>query len=85
MNKYADDICLAGFISCNNNIMYEEDVQRLTSWCSEKYMQFNVKNKEIVIDFRKNRNPPLPLLTVSGETVERAATHKYLGVTIHQN
>ena len=71
--KYADVICLAGFICLDDNTSYttyEEEVQRLTSWCSENYLQFKVKKtKEIVIDFRTNRNPTSPL-TVNGETVE---------------
>ena len=54
---------------------------RLTSWCTESYLQFNVKKtKEIVIDLRRNRNPPPPPLTVNGETVECVTTYKYLGV-----
>ena len=56
----------------DDNTKFEEDIQRLSSWCSENYLQFNVKKtKEIVFHFRRNRNPPM---TVNGETVKRVAT-----------
>ena len=70
-----------GWIHSDDNTTYEEEVQRLTSRCSEHYLQFNIrKTKDIVIDFRRNRNPPS--LTVNCETVERVTTYKYLGVII---
>ena len=51
----------------------------------ENYLQFNVKKtKEILIDFRTNRNPPPPPLTVNSETVERATTYKCMGVNIDE-
>ena len=54
--KYADDIGLAGFICRDDNTTCEEEVQRLTSWCSENYLLFNVKKtKAIAIDFRRNK------------------------------
>ena len=59
-------------------------MQRLILWCRENYLQFNVKkNKDIVSDFRRNRNPSPPL-TVNGETVKRVTTYKYCGVIIDE-
>ena len=80
--KYADDECLVGLIREDSSAIYEEEVERLSSWCSENFLHMNVKKtKELVIDFRKNCQPP-PTLKLNGEAVERVQKYKYLGLLI---
>ncbi|KAF7640927.1 hypothetical protein LDENG_00005030 [Lucifuga dentata] len=55
--KFADDTTIVGLITNNNETAYREEVQTLTTWCKDNDLILNTKKtKEIIIDFRKNKN-----------------------------
>lgn len=60
---------------------YREEVQGLTAWCRENNLTLNIKKtKELIIDFRKNKEVHTPL-HINGEEVERVASFKFLGIS----
>ena len=80
--KFADDTTVVGLISRGDEAAYREEVQKLTTWCSDNNLTLNTaKTKEIIMDFRRNRSDPLPLY-INGECVERVHTFRFLGVQI---
>ena len=55
--KYADDKCLTGLISKNDERAYCEEIGKLSTWCNANYLELNMKKtKEIIVDFRKKKN-----------------------------
>ena len=61
-----------GFISDNNEAAYREEVRTLSAWCKENDLNLNTKKtKEIIIDFRKNKNTLHTELCIGGENVDR--------------
>ena len=60
---------------------YRETIHWFVKWSEEHFLLLNVKKtKEMIIDFRRNQNPPTPFL-INNE-VERVESYKYLGVTL---
>lgn len=54
--KFADDTTVVGLISEGDEATYREDVQKLSTWCSENNLTLNTsKTKEIILDFRRTR------------------------------
>ena len=79
--KFADDSSIQGLIT-NSESTYKDYVDTFTSWCDSHYLLLNVKKtKEMVFDFRKKKDPILPLV-LKNEEVEIVQSYKYLGVTI---
>ena len=71
IGKFADDTVVVGLISKNDETAYREEVEHLTSWCTENNLLLNVtKTKEMVMDFRQStRTPHLPItINVPGST-----------------
>ncbi len=80
--KYADDTTVVGLIHNGNETAYREEVERLSSWCSDNNLSLNVqKTKELILDFRKHRPAHTPLL-INGQQVETVPTFKFLGMHI---
>ena len=80
--KFSDDTSITGLISQNDEGAYREAVTKMVTWCDENFLELNVKKtKEVVIDFRRNPEPPIPL-EISGEDVEIVKEFKYLGTVI---
>ena len=80
--KFSDDTTLEGLISNSDESSYREEVGRLVSWCKSNDLELNVnKTKEIVVDFRTNKTPILPI-TINDESVEIVDNFKFLGTTI---
>ena len=80
--KYADDKALLGLIKADNHSAYLKEIHRLVSWCDENFLQLNTKKtKVLIVDLRKNRSEPAPLV-IKGAEVERVSSFKYLGVTL---
>ena len=80
--KFADDKGLAGLITADQHTVYEQEVNRLVTWCDNNNLILNVKKtKEMLIDFRKNKQSPPPL-KIKGEEVERVNSYKYLGMLL---
>ena len=54
-------------------------------WCNEHFLSLNVpKTKEIILDFRKNQRPHLPLV-IKDQEVDIVDSHLYIGITIASN
>ncbi len=83
--KFADDTTVVGLISNRDETNYRSEVSRLAGWCRVNILSLNVeKTKEIVVDFRKVHTQHAPL-TITGATVERASSTKFLGVHITED
>ena len=79
--KFADDTCIQGLIF-EEETNYRETIHWFVKWCEEHFLLLNVKKtKEMIIDFRRNKNPLTPVLS-NNEEVERVESYKYLGVTL---
>ena len=80
--KFADDTTICGLISKNDESTYRAQVESTVKWCDENNLTLNVaKTKEIIIDFRKNKNDKRPLL-IADECVEVVDNFKFLGAYI---
>ena len=73
---------MVGLICNNDETAYRDEVQKLSSWCSENNLTLNVlKTKELIMDFRRIRQDHTPLL-INGEQVETVTTFRFLGTHI---
>ena len=80
--KFADDTTIEGLINNSNETSYRKQVDSLVSWSSQNNLELNVsKTKEMVIDFRKNKPVPEPLV-INGTSIEIVDCFKFLGTTI---
>ncbi|KAK7877731.1 hypothetical protein WMY93_030545 [Mugilogobius chulae] len=69
--KFADDTTVLGLITNNNEVDYRSEVQHLLSWCHNNNLVLNKKTKEIIMDFRKNKQLNHQPLSIGAEVVER--------------
>ena len=81
--KFADDSCLEGLISnANDEIDYKNSIDHFTSWCKDNKLLLNTdKTKELIIDFRKKKDPIHPVI-IDNKQIEQVVSYKYLGITI---
>ena len=81
--KFADDSCIQGLISKDNDVSYYFDkIDFFTNWCSENKLLLNTdKTKEIVFDFRLQPSD-VPPVVINGNVIEQVHSYKYLGVII---
>ena len=80
--KFADDTTVTGLISNNDETDYRHEIDRIVHWCETNNLFLNVnKTKEMIIDFRKNKGPILPL-SINNTEVEQIDTFKFLGTHI---
>ena len=80
--KYADDTALTGLIVNEDYVHYINALNTFVNWCESNFLELNVdKTKEMIIDFRKNKEDPEPVI-LKGKTVERVHSYKYLGTII---
>lgn len=78
--KYANDMTILGLIKGGDETGYRELVNDIMVYGEENDLFLNVdKTRELVIDFRK-KSPLLQPLTIKGTVVERADSHKFLGL-----
>ncbi|KAK1806312.1 hypothetical protein P4O66_000024 [Electrophorus voltai] len=81
--KFADDTVVTGLISDNDERAYLEEIKHLENWCQENNLLLNVsKTKELIVDCSKKQERPV---RISGTTVERVDSFRYLGVHISQD
>ena len=80
--KFADDAALVALLQGSNEDGYRSEIQNLSHWCQDNYLQINVKKtKEIIIDFR-NRESSVKPVYVNDTAVEIVSEYKYLGTII---
>ena len=80
MIKFVDDITVVGEICETATRMPTE--MKLTGWCKDNNLTLNVKKtKEIIVDFRRCKEDPRPLI-MNGEEVEKVSCFKLLGIMI---
>ena len=80
--KYADDTALTGLILNDDSVHYIHALNAFVNWCESNFLELNVdKTKEMVIDFRKVKTDPDPVI-LKGKSVERVHSYKYLGTVL---
>ena len=90
MTLFADDIMIYRPICTPEDLaMLQSDIDSLTSWTGQNFLQFNAdKCKYMVISRKRETNLSLesqPPLQINGVTMERVENYKYLGVWITSN
>lgn len=80
--KFADDTTVVGLITEGKEEAYRDEVLKLGEWCASNNLALNIsKTKELILDFRRNKDAPAPLY-INGERVEQVSSFKFLGVHI---
>ena len=70
-------------ITDDNEKEYRSLIENFIKWCNSNHLRLNIsKTKELVVDYRRNRKSPAPVV-IQGEEVERVDSYKYLGVHIN--
>ncbi|KAK1786658.1 hypothetical protein P4O66_002978 [Electrophorus voltai] len=83
--KFADDTIVMGLIS-DDERAYLEEIKHLENWCQENNLLLNVsKTKELIVDCSKKQERHYQPVRISGTTVERVDSFRYLGVHISQD
>ena len=78
--KYSDDTAIQDL--SNSATIYQQEIDRFTTWCDDNFLDLNVKKtKELIIDFRR-KPADIPDLYINGVKVERVNEYKYLGTVI---
>ncbi|KAK1797998.1 hypothetical protein P4O66_000755 [Electrophorus voltai] len=84
--KFADNTVVMGLISDNGERAYLEEIKHLENWCQENNLLLNVsKTKDLIVDCSKKQERHYQPVRISGTTVERADSFRYLGVHISQD
>ncbi|KAK1795701.1 hypothetical protein P4O66_001021 [Electrophorus voltai] len=84
--KFADDTVVMGLISDNDERAYLEEIKHLENWCQENNLLLSVsKTKEWIVDCSKKQERHYRPVRISGITVERVDSFRYLGVHILQD
>ncbi|KAK1795636.1 hypothetical protein P4O66_001129 [Electrophorus voltai] len=84
--KFADDTVVMGLISDNDERAYLEEIKHLENWCQENNFLLNVsKTKDLIVDCIKKQERHYQPVRISGTTVERVDSFRYLGVHILQD
>ncbi|KAK1801512.1 hypothetical protein P4O66_004574 [Electrophorus voltai] len=77
---------VVGLISDNDERAYLEEIKHLENWCQENNLLLNVsKTKELIVDCSKKQERHYQPVRISGTTVERVDSFRYLGVHISQD
>ena len=83
--KFADDTTLVGLISKSDESAYRGEIERLQRWCNNNNLELNaLKTVEMVVDFRKDPAPPLPIM-LGGTQVNYVESCKFLGMVISRD
>ncbi|KAK1784464.1 hypothetical protein P4O66_000873 [Electrophorus voltai] len=84
--KFADDTVVMGLISDNDERAYLEEIKHLENWCQEYKLLLNFsKTKELIVDCSKKQVRHYQPVRISGTTVERVDSFRYLGIHISQD
>lgn len=83
--KYADDTTILDLIKSGDESGYRKLVNKILAYGEENDLILNIdKTKEIIMDFRR-KSYPLMSLIIKGAEVERADSHKFLGLHVSSN
>ncbi|KAK1792883.1 hypothetical protein P4O66_001618 [Electrophorus voltai] len=75
-----------GLISDNDERAYLEEIKHLENWCQENNLLLNIsKTKDLIVDCSKKQERHYQPVRISGTTVERVGSFRYLGVHISQD
>ena len=81
--KYADDTCVVGLISNNEETAYRKSVDKFVEWCQQISLILNTrKTKEMIFDFRKVGKREHEKIFIGGDAIEQVSEYKYLGTVI---
>ncbi|KAK1786627.1 hypothetical protein P4O66_003063 [Electrophorus voltai] len=84
--KFADDTVVMGLILDNDERAYLEEIKHLENWYQENNLLLNVsKTKDLIVDCSKKQERHYQPVRISGTTVERVDSFRYLGVHISQD
>ncbi|KAK1789922.1 hypothetical protein P4O66_002251 [Electrophorus voltai] len=83
--KFADDTVVMGLSSDNDERAYLEEIKHLENWCQENNLLNVSKTKELIVDCSKKQEQHYQPVRISGTTVERVDSFRYLGVHISQD
>uniref|UniRef100_A0A669BD36 Reverse transcriptase domain-containing protein n=1 Tax=Oreochromis niloticus TaxID=8128 RepID=A0A669BD36_ORENI len=84
LQKFSDDFAIVGFITDGDDKEYRGLTQDFVDWCQLNYLQINAsKTKELVVDFRRHKHPPLQPLNIQGMDIEAVDSYRYLGVHLN--
>ena len=73
---------MTGLISNSDETDYRQEIQQIVNWCETNNLFLNVsKTKEMIVVFRRNKVPILPLY-INNTEVERISSFKFLGTYI---
>ena len=82
MVKFADDATMSGLMQAGDETEYRQEVSDMVEYSDNNDLLLNApKCKELVIDFRINKTPIVPL-TIKGENIEIVKESKFLGTII---
>ena len=88
---FMDDTTLSEILDMNNcesqsTSNLQANVERISRFSKEDKMKLNLKKtKEMVIDFRKNKNPDILAITIDNIVIERKISYKLLGIVIESD
>ena len=83
--KYADDTCVVGLISNNEETAYRKCVDKFVEWCKQISLTLNTrKTKEMIFDFRKVGKREHEKIFIGGDAIEQVSEYKYLGTIIDE-
>ncbi|KAK1797565.1 hypothetical protein P4O66_000855 [Electrophorus voltai] len=75
-----------GLISDNIERAYLGEIKHLENWCQGNNLLLNIsKTKELIVDCSKKQEQHYQPVRISGTTVERVDSFRYLGVHISQD
>ena len=80
--KYADDTTILGLFNGGDESGYRSVIEDIPVYGEENDLILNVaKTREVIADFRRSPAPLQPL-TIQGTEVERADSHRFLGLQV---
>ena len=83
--KFTDDTVLIRLISDDDSTKYVDEINKFTTYCRTNFLELDaMKTKEMMIDFRKSKALPDPII-INDYAVERVSARKYLGVMLYNN
>ena len=88
LQKYSDDSTIGALIKDDDEVEYRGLIKNFVKWAEESNLRLNAsKTKELVVDFRKPRDPPRPPpapVFINKVEVEMVDSYKYLGLYMNK-